>query len=156
MCSCFSHFSLFIHHLHSCTLAIFKWNTCARRALLLVLLLILPICPSWSMPTALMALFRSILLIAIQIFWATLFLKAHEWWVLFHCCYLSFLFLHPNTCSNKLFFKFNPLFRCMRTSFGLREISNWSWLSIPNSCIVARMSMMMMMRVMMVVMVVEV
>ena len=41
MCSCFSHFSLIIHHLHSCALAIFKWNTCVRRALLLVLLLIL-------------------------------------------------------------------------------------------------------------------
>ena len=46
------------------------------RALLLVLLLILPICFSQSMPTAVVALLESALLAVIQMSQATLFLKA--------------------------------------------------------------------------------
>ena len=53
----------------SSALVTLKWNTCLRRALMPVLLLILLICPSLSslsMPMALMALLKSILLGAIQ------------------------------------------------------------------------------------------
>ena len=101
-------FPLISHHLHSCTLVTLKWNICVRRALLLVLLLILPTCLGRSMPMALMASLRSVLLGAIQMSRATFSLKAHGRWVLFHSCSLYFLFLHPNTCSNNLPFKIQP------------------------------------------------
>ena len=65
-----------VNHLHSCTLVTFKRNTCVRLALLLVLLLTLLVGPSQSMLMALMALLRSILLAAIQMSQATLFLMA--------------------------------------------------------------------------------
>lgn len=45
--------------LYSCTLVIFKWNTCVRLALLLVLLSTLPVCPSRFMLTVLTALLRA-------------------------------------------------------------------------------------------------
>ena len=51
--------------LHSCTLVIFKWNTCVRLALLLVLLSTFPLCRGPSMLMVLMALLGSILLATI-------------------------------------------------------------------------------------------
>ena len=101
-------FSLINHCLHSCTLVTFKWNICVRRSLLLVLLLVLPIFVGRSMPTALIALLGSALLATIQMSRATPFLKAHRRWVPLHPCSLSFLLLHPNTCSNNLSFKIQP------------------------------------------------
>jgi len=101
-------FPLISHHVHSCSLITLKWNICVRRVLLPVLLLILPICPSQSIPTALMALLGSKLLGAIQMSRATPSLKAPGWWVLFYPCSLSFLLLHPNTCSNNLILKIQP------------------------------------------------
>ena len=93
-----------------CTLVTFKRNTCVRLALLLVLSLILPVCPSWSMLMAQKALLGSVPLAAIWMSQTTLFLMAHDRWVLFHSCSLSFLFLHPNTCSNNISFKIQPTF----------------------------------------------
>ena len=98
-------FPLTNHHLHFCTLVTLKWNTCVKRALLSMLLLILPIRLNRSMLTTLMALLGSALLAAIQMSQATLSLKAHRWWVLIHSCSFSFPFLHLNTYSNNLSFK---------------------------------------------------
>ena len=109
MCPCFSYFPLISHHLHSCTLVTLKWNTCARKALLLVLLLILPACLGRSMPTALTAFLRNALLAAIQMSWSTPSIKALGWWVIFHPCSFSFLFLHLNTCFNNLSLKIQPI-----------------------------------------------
>ena len=101
-------FPLISHYMHSCPLITLKWNICVRRVLLSVLLLILPICLGRSIPTALMALLGSVLLGAIQMSRATPSLKAPGWWVVFYPCSLSFLLLHPNTCSNNLIFKIQP------------------------------------------------
>ena len=101
-------FPLISHHLHSCTLVTLKWNICVRRALLPVLLLIPLVFIGRSMPMTLMALLGSALLAAIQMSLATPFLKAQGRWVLLHPCSLSFLLLHPNTCSNNLSFKIQP------------------------------------------------
>ena len=69
-----------------------RYNVYVRMALLLMALS-LHIYPCWSMLMALIALLRSALWGVIQMSWVTLFLRVHEWWVLFHPC-LVFSFLH--------------------------------------------------------------
>ena len=64
--------------LHSCTLMIFKWNTCVRLALLLVLLLTLLVCPGRSMIMVLTALVGRVLLVVIQMSQVTPFLRVHR------------------------------------------------------------------------------
>ena len=64
--------------LHSCTLMIFKWNTCVRLALLLVLLLTLLVCPGRSMLMVLTALLGRVLLVVIQMSQVTPFLRVHR------------------------------------------------------------------------------
>ena len=63
--------------LHSCTLVIFKRNTCVRLVLLMVFLSTLPTCPGWSILMILMALLKSIRWAAIQMSRVTLFLRVH-------------------------------------------------------------------------------
>ena len=109
MCSCFSHFSSLNHHLHSYILVTFTRNTCIRLALLLVLSLILPISLGQYIPMAPMALLRNTLLDVIQMSRATIFLMAHGRWVLFHSYSISFLFLHPSTCSYNHSFKIQAI-----------------------------------------------
>ena len=115
-----------------CTLVTFKQNTCVRLALLLVLSLTLSVCPSRSIPMALMALLGSLPLGTIQTSQATLFLVAHGQWVFFHSYSLFFLFLHPNTCSNNLSFKIQPIVQEHEDLVWLAgnlklELTNYSW-----------------------------
>ena len=104
-----------------CTLVTFKQNTCVRLALLLVLSLTLSVCPSRSIPMALMALLGSLPLGTIQTSQATLFLVAlgseFSFILILFSFYSCILTLVLTTVPSK----FNPLFRSMRISFGLRE-----------------------------------
>ena len=81
--------------LHSCRFVIFKWNTCVRWALLLVLLSTLPIYPGQSMLMTLTALLRSVLLAAIWMSQVTLFLKVHRRWVIFYSSFYFSCILQP-------------------------------------------------------------
>ena len=135
--------------LHSCTLVIFKQNTCVRLVLLLVFLSTLPVFPGRSMLMVLMALHRRIWWAAIQMSRVTPFLRVHERWVLF---YSSITFLASlNPCPNTVLFQFSLLWRSTRSLFGLRGTSSWRWPSIPGSYKVVKVLVMMMMMMVMVV-----